>query len=390
MVSIVLYYKNIIYLSTYIVKFFDIKILKNNILTTLLFFEIMILIITNYLFNIEERIIMERIRCGIIGLGWFGEHHIDTLQSLPLADVTTVCTRREDHLKKISAKYNIKKSYTNYHDLLADKDIDMVSVVTGVKDHYQPTIDALRAGKHVFLEKPMADNIEECDKIIDEAKKTDKFFMVGHICRFDTAYALAKEEIDNGNIGKIISIHAKRNLAAWITDYHLKQMSSLFGDGVHDLDLIFWFTKAKPKTVYAQMINTRPHLPYDDVGWALFKLDNDSIAVIENIWCYPENIPSAINAKMEIVGTKGVINIDNSGSYYKVLTEKGLSYPPSTYWPKVHNMRRGFLKEEFDYFLKCIAKGEKPKVITPQESRDVIYAIKMAEKSAKENKVLKL
>ena len=53
-------------------------------------------------------------------------------------------------------------------------------------------------------------------------------------------------------------------------------------------------------------------------------------------------------------------------------------------------MRRGFLKEEFDYFLKCIAKGEKPKVVTPQESRDVVYAIKMAEKSAKENKVLKL
>ena len=165
-------------------------------------------------------------------------------------------------------------------------------------------------------------------------------------------------------------------------------MSSMFGDGIHDLDLILWFTKVKPKTVFAQTINTWPHLPYADVGWAMFRQDNGSIAIIENVWCYPENIPSAIDAKMEIIGDKGVITIDNSGFYYQVITENGVKYPPSTYWPKVHNMRRGFLKEEFDYFLKCIANGENPKVITPQESRDVVYAIKMAEKSAKENKVI--
>ena len=93
----------------------------------------------------------------------------------------------------MAEKYNIKKTYTNYMDMLADKDIDMVSIVTHVYDHMQPAIDAIRAGKHVFLEKPMANTVEECDKIIEALKETDKCFMVGHICRFDTAYALAKE-----------------------------------------------------------------------------------------------------------------------------------------------------------------------------------------------------
>ncbi len=331
---------------------------------------------------------MERIRCGVIGLGWFGEHHVDTLQSLPLAEVFAVCTRRDHRVKEIAEKYGVQKTYTDYHDLLADRDIDMVTVVTHVQDHLQPTVDALRAGKHVFLEKPMANSGEECDMIIAEANKTDKCFMVGHICRFDSNYALAKEEIADGNLGKLLTIHARRNLAKWVTESHLHKISALFGDGIHDLDLMFWYSGSKPVSVYAQTTNTRPELPYDDLGWAMFRFEDGLIAVVEDVWCLPNNDPFAIDARMEIVGTEGCIYIDNSGMNFSVLKKEGLSYPQSTYWPKVHNMRRGFLKEEFDYFLKCIASGEKPTVITPAESKAVVVAMKKAEQSARENRVI--
>ena len=333
---------------------------------------------------------MDRIRCAVIGLGWFGEHHVDALQQLPAVEVAAVCTRTESRLKEIAAKYKVPKTYTDYNDLLADKSIDMVTVVTHVKDHVAPTVAALKAGKHVFLEKPMADNAEECDKIIAAVKKTDKAFMVGHICRFDTVYALAKEEIAAGNLGQIISMHAKRNLAKWITPSHLMKLSALFGDGVHDFDLMLWYTGAKPKSVYAQSMNTRPELPNDDLGWAMFRLDNGAVAVIETIWCLPENVPFAIDARMEIIGTKGAIYIDNSGPSYTVLKKEGWSYPQSTYWPKIHGMRRGFLKEELDYFVKCILQGRRPTVITPEESKMVVHAIRLAERSAKENKVIEI
>jgi UDP-N-acetylglucosamine 3-dehydrogenase len=333
---------------------------------------------------------MDRIRCAVIGLGWFGEHHVDALQQLPAVEVAAVCTRTESRLKEIAAKYKVPKTYTDYNDLLADKSIDMVTVVTHVKDHVAPTVAALKAGKHVFLEKPMADNAEECDKIIAAVKKTDKAFMVGHICRFDTVYALAKEEIAAGNLGQIISMHAKRNLAKWITPSHLMKLSALFGDGVHDFDLMLWYTGAKPKSVYAQSMNTRPELPNDDLGWAMFRLDNGAVAVIETIWCLPENVPFAIDARMEIIGTKGAIYIDNSGPSYTVLKKEGWSYPQSTYWPKIHGMRRGFLKEELDYFVKCILQGRRPTVITPEESKTVVHAIRLAERSAKENKVIEI
>ena len=108
-------------------------------------------------------------------------------------------------------------------------------------------------------------------------------------------------------------MHARRNLAKWITPSHLKKISALFGDGVHDLDLMLWYSGAKPKSVYAQSLNTRPELPNDDLGWAMFRLDSGAIAVIENVWCLPENAPFAIDARMEIIGTKGAIYIDNSG-----------------------------------------------------------------------------
>ena len=331
---------------------------------------------------------MKSIRCGVIGLGWFGEHHVDTLKQLPQAELTAICTRRPDRLREIAQKYGITKTYTDYRELLADPEIDLVSIVTHVSDHLEPTLEAIRAGKHVFLEKPMADSVAACDQILEALKSTDKAFMVGHICRFDSVYALAKEEIAAGRLGRIISLHARRNLAKWITESHLPKISALFGDGVHDLDLMLWYTGAKPKSVYAQTLNTRPHLPHADLGWAMFRFDDDAIAVIENAWCLPDNAPFAIDARLEVIGTEGAIYIDNSGSHYTLLTKDGLSYPQSTYWPKVHGLRRGYLKEELDYFLKCVLAGERPSVITPEESRDVVHAILMAERSARENRVI--
>jgi len=331
---------------------------------------------------------MERIKCGVIGLGWFGEHHVDTLKELPLADLRAVCTRREGHLKDIANKYNIPQSYTDYHKLLENKDIDLISVVTHVKDHKKIVIDALKAGKHVFVEKPMADTPEECDEIIKVVKETDKLFMVGHICRFGVDYAIAKEKIESGSIGRILSIHAKRNLAGWITESHLQKISALFGDGVHDLDLALWYTKSKPKSVFALTRKTRSSIVYDDLAWAMFALEDETIVVIENIWCLPDNVPFAIGAKFEIVGTKGTISIDNSGEQFKVLTEEGLQYPPTVYWPKVHGLMRGVLKEEIDYFLKCIVNNKEPDIITPEESKAVIHAIRNAEKSADENRII--
>ncbi len=249
---------------------------------------------------------MDKVRYAVIGAGFFGEKHIEVLSTLSNVEVLAACRRSIEPLKETAQKYNIPHIYTDYKELLANKDIDAVSITTHVNDHRQPTIDALKAGKHVFLEKPMAKSVAECDEIIKAVRSTDRLFMVGHICRFDPRVSLAKEAIQEGRIGKIVSMQAKRSLPANIAAGVLDKISPLMGDGIHDTDLMLWFTKSKVKTVYAQTVRVRD-FKYPDIGWAMYRFDSDAIGVIETVWYLPENTPFTIDARMEIIGTKGAI-----------------------------------------------------------------------------------
>ncbi len=331
---------------------------------------------------------MQKIKCAVIGLGWFGQYHLNVLQQIPSVEVSAICTRTESRLDELGKKYGIKKCYTDYMELLKDPSIEMVSITTHVKDHLTITLDAVKAQKHVFLEMPMADNAKECDQIIKALKNSNKVFMVGHICRFDTKYALAKERIENGDIGKILSIHAKRNFTASSSKAHLEKFSAIFGTGTFDFDLMLWYSDSPLHSVYAQCTKTNPDLAYYDIAWALFRFKNGAFGIIESNWALPDNSPYDIYAKMEIVGSKGMVDIDNTGRDLMMITEKGVHFPETQYWPLIHQSRNGYLKDELSYFIGCILHGKKPKVIQPDEARDAVYAIRMAEKSSIENKVI--
>ncbi len=119
---------------------------------------------------------MKKIKWGIIGLGWFGEYHGDALAGLPNAEVYALCTRTESRLKELGAKFGAKRLYTDYNEMLADPELDVVSVTTMWDQHAEPTLAAIKAGKHVFLEKPMASTVADCRAIVDAAKVSDQVF----------------------------------------------------------------------------------------------------------------------------------------------------------------------------------------------------------------------
>ncbi|HQZ69389.1 MAG TPA: Gfo/Idh/MocA family oxidoreductase, partial [Planctomycetaceae bacterium] len=249
------------------------------------------------------------VRWGVIGLGWFGEVHADNLAEMPDIELTALCTRRPERLAEIADRLSVEKRYTDYHQLLADRDIDVVSVTTHINDHRQIAIDALRAGKHVLLEKPMAPTVADCDQIVKAAEEASGLFMVGHICRFDPRVALAKEAIEQGRIGKIISMHARRNLSKAIGRLVLDDISALMGDGIHDADLMLWFSQANVQTVYAQEVHPGQN-KYPDGGWSIARLDNGAVAVVESVWHLPESTPYAIDARLEVIGTEGALYIN--------------------------------------------------------------------------------
>lgn len=329
----------------------------------------------------------DNIRWGVIGLGWFGEVHAEVLASTPGIELAAVCTRRPDRLREVGDRFNAPRRYTDYRELLADPAIDAISIVTHYYDHCQIAVDALAAGKNVLLEKPMAGTVGECDRIVAAASESRGLFMVGHICRFDPRVALAKEAIDAGRIGKIISMHARRNLSRAIGRQVLDKISALVGDGIHDADLMLWFTGARPVSVFGQEVHPGPH-KYPDAGWAMFRLDNGAVGVVESIWCLPESTPYQIDARMEIIGTEGAIYINCGESGLEIHDPAGPKMPDTMYWPKPAGKRFGILACELQYFADCVRRQQKPDRITPEESRTAVALVQAATESAQSGKVV--
>lgn len=330
---------------------------------------------------------MQPLNVGVIGLGWFGEKHCEVLAGLSEARLAAVCTRRPERLAEVVKTFQVPQGYTDYRELLADPAIDVVSIVTMWDQHVEPAVAALQAGKHVFLEKPMASTLADCDRIIAAAAKSKGRLMVGHICRFNPRYAAAKQEIDSGRIGQIASIYARRNLPTWVTAGVLDKIGPIIGDGVHDTDLMLWFTGAKIISAYAQTVRIR-NLKHPDIGMTMYKFDSGAVAVNENVWALPERSPMQIDERMEIVGTKGSISIHDTTPNFMVVDQEQVRYMDTTYWPLLHGVRGGALRDEWSYFLRCVAEGRAPDVIRPEESRAAVAACLAAEQSAATNQVV--
>lgn len=329
------------------------------------------------------------VRWGVVGLGWFGEVHAEVLATMPGIELAALCTRRPQRLAEVADRFQVAKRYTDYRDLLADPDIDVVGITTHVNDHRDIAIDALQSGKHVFLEKPMAPTTEDCDRILAAADSSGGFFMVGHICRFDPRVALAKQAIDEGRIGKIVSMHARRNLSKTIGRMVLDSISALLGDGIHDGDLMLWFSQARPVSVYAQEIHPGSNR-YPDGGWAMARLDSGAVAVIESIWHLPESTPYQIDARMEIIGTEGAIYIDCGQAGLEIHDGAGNRRPDTLYWPNVFGQRFGILRAELRYFADCVVQSQRPDRITPQESRAAVTLLAAANESSRTGQVVML
>ena len=174
---------------------------------------------------------MDRLRIGVIGLGWFGEIHCDAIIGIPNLELAALCTRTESRLGELATKFGVKKTYTDYRQLLADPDIDAVSIVTMWDQHSAPAVAALEANKHVFLEKPMASTVEDCRNIIAAAEQSKGIIQIGHICRFNPRYRAAKEAIAAGRIGKIVSMASRRNIPAAWTPTILDKIGPIVGGG---------------------------------------------------------------------------------------------------------------------------------------------------------------
>ena len=158
-----------------------------------------------------------RIRIGIAGLGGFGSLHVGVLAQAEGADLVAVCDPDSTRLSQIAERHGVPQRYTSYEELLATSGVEALFLITPEHLHAGMVLQALEAGIHTFVEKPLATNVADAVQMRDRATDTGLRLQVGHVLRFEAQHAILHEQIASGAIGRPLTIRAKRNTpASWM------------------------------------------------------------------------------------------------------------------------------------------------------------------------------
>ena len=336
---------------------------------------------------------MKTLNAAVVGLGWFGEMHVRVLSQLSNVQLVAVCSRTANRAREVADKYGARKTYTDWSKLAKDPDVDVVTVTTQIPDHRDPVIAAAEAGKAVFVEKPIAENLKDADAMISATNRAGVPFMVGHILRFENRYAQAKQAITEGRMGSVVSIYARRNVPLSFARSHHGWGFPFIFEAIHDTDLMLWYLGRKVHSVYATVSAVanadRPDNP--DCGWAVYNFEGGAKGVCENVYVLRDNAPSFVDGRMEILGTEGAMYIDCAGENGLLINDKnGTTRPETIHWPVMHGAVTGALRDEVEYWINCVAKDRKPEIITPSDARYALEVVLAAENSARKNQIATL
>jgi len=332
---------------------------------------------------------MDRLRIGVIGLGWFGEFHAETIVGVPNLELAALCTRTPDRLKALGEKFGVKKTFTDYRELLADPGIDAVSICTMWDQHTEPAIAALEAGKHVFLEKPIASTVADARKIMAAARTSQGILFIGHIVRFNPRYRMAREAVAAGRIGKIVALSSRRNIPAAWTPTILNKIGPIVGDAIHDTDIMLWLTGDRIVSVYAQTVSVR-NLKHPDIAQTMYRFAGGATATLETVWSMPDKTPFDIDERMSIIGTEGILHVQDTFPNLAIVDGNKLHSPDTTYWPVFDGVRGGALRDEFTYFARTALSGGKVTIGTPEDATAALEATLAAEESARTGKLVNI
>ncbi len=336
---------------------------------------------------------MKQIKVGIIGTGWCGGIRAETCATSPFVAELHVAETNEARLAEIVAKNHPMTATTDYKQLLANKDIDAIIIsATPETKHYPMAKGSLLAGKHVFLEKPIAVELAEADELISLARSKKLSFTIGYSQRFNPKFAYVKRSIDDGTIGEpisaLVSRHITRGLGSKITGRG--KLSPAAMEATHDIDFVLWcFAPRKPIRVYAQEVRKIMQKTVDapDCVWIIVTMDDGSVFTIGAGWVQPPAYPNFSSTWIEMVGTEGSILVDDTHRDVVLSTmQKGIVFPLSTMpGEKVAHVYAGPMEAETMHFLECIALNRQP-LVTAEHARIVMQIYQAADLSALENR----
>ncbi len=342
---------------------------------------------------------MKKIGVGIIGTGWCGGIRAHACAASPLVESLHLAEIRPERLAEVARATNAKTAVADYRTLLATGGIDAVYIsATPETTHYPMARDCLAAGKHVFLEKPIALELAEADELIALARDKRLKFTIGYSQRFNPKFAYVRKSIRDGTIGRpvsaLVSRHITRNLGKKISG-RIK-LSPAAMEATHDLDFVLWCLEpAKPVRVYSQVnygaMREASGGDVPDTQWITVTMDNGVSFVIGAGWSLPPGYPNFSTTWIEFVGTEGAVMVDDSHRDVVLNTmQKGMVLPMSTMpGEAVEHTYAGPMAAETLHFLEAVAL-DKPVLVTPEHARMVMEVYMAADASAQSDAPVKL
>ncbi len=332
---------------------------------------------------------MKKINVAIIGSGWCGGIRAEACSTSPFVNELHIADINEERLQEVAARTKPATATTDYRTLLENKSIDAVMISTTPEPtHYPIAKESMLAGKHVFLEKPIALDLEEADELIALSRSKNLRFTIGYSQRFNPKFAYVKRSIDDGTIGQpvsaLVSRHITRNLGRKIGGR--VKLSPAAMEATHDIDFVLWcLAPRKPVRVYAQevrkIMGTQFSVP--DCVWIIVTMDDGTVFTIGAGWVLPPAYPNFSSTWIEMVGTEGAIMVDDTHrDVYVTTMQKGIQFPISTMpGEKVAHVYAGPMEAETIHFLECIALDRQP-LVTAEHAKLVMQVYQAADHSA--------
>jgi predicted dehydrogenase len=328
---------------------------------------------------------MRKVKVGLTGLGNFGKLQCSILASLPNVDLIALCTRDAEKLKRIGERYGVPNLYTDHSEMVKLSDLDAVFIVSDERCHYLQAMQSIRAGKHTFVEKPIALTYEQGAEIAEAARKAGVYLQVGYILRFETRHAILKREIDTGRFGEVLYMTLKRTCSRrWFEDF-AHRVHPVYETGTHDIDLALWLMNSRVKSVYAWDYRA---LGYENPECmvAMLRFENGKVATVETNWILPSGAPSTLivdyalrgtlDSTLEVVGTHMFSRISLLSSDFVIWTDKGTVNPEVVLWPEVNGRVGGALRTELEHFIECVQQGRASDIVSVE---DAVYGMKVAD-----------
>lgn len=332
---------------------------------------------------------MRRVKVGVVGLGRLGREHAKNIAfQIPNAELTAVCSIIEQEALSVQNDWNIPYAYTDYHEMIKNDELEAVVIVSPSPYHVEHIEAALNAGLHVFTEKPLGINVEECIKAEKAVEAhPDLVFMLGFMRRYDPSYAYAKKLIDEGKIGKPFLVRAtscdpESDIEGFLA--YMKTSGGVFLDmTVHDIDLARWILGSEADQIYA-IGGAYCHPQTAEYGGdntcALMRFKDNSMAFFYS----GRDAAHGYQVETEIVGTKGSLRIgaEPAKNMCVIYDDTGVVRECS------QSFQERFAESyrlEVQEFIDCIIQGRQPNITVYDGTKatEIAYAATAAYKHNK-------